>query len=307
MSSETVYAEDDWNKTDYRLTLDYRIADNQMVYATSSEAYRAGVYNYSPPNNASGQSVCERRRTDGPDRVRLFAAFVPPEKVHNDEIGARTTWLDGRLRVNLTYFDMAHTDRQGIIRFPTVDGVRRLLVTIGDVDLSGYELEGQIAATNNLMIDFSAGRLDSTVKDPCANNGDFLSPGPVEDSYSLGGRLRLPLQSGADLTLGLSYAHTGPQQTFPGGTSRACFNRVTGEPNPVPNWGFDQRYELPDYALVNGRVRYTSASGNWELAVFGNNLTDEVYGSYGGRSGGAFWDAANPALGGGIAAPERSA
>jgi hypothetical protein len=31
-----------------------------------------------------------------------------------------------------------------------------------------------------------------------------------------------------------------------------------------------------------------------------------VYGSYGGRSGGAFWDAANPAAPGGIAAPERS-
>ena len=49
--------------------------------------------------------------------------------------------------------------------------------------------EGQIAATDNFLIDFSAGlhRL-ANLKDPCANNGDFLFPGPVEDSYSLGGR-----------------------------------------------------------------------------------------------------------------------
>ena len=37
----------------------------------------------------------------------------------NDEIGARTEWLDGRLRVNLTYFDMAYTNRQGPIQIRT--------------------------------------------------------------------------------------------------------------------------------------------------------------------------------------------
>ena len=88
-------------------------------------------------------------------------------------------------------------------------GFRIQLVNTGDVDLSGYEIEGQIAATDNFMIDFSAGLLDSTLKDPCANNGDFLFPGAVEDSYSLGGRWTLPLQRGGGLTFGLSYAYTG--------------------------------------------------------------------------------------------------
>jgi iron complex outermembrane receptor protein len=306
LSSETVYAEDDWNNTDYRLTLDYRIANNQMVYVTSSESYRAGVYGYLPPTNGP-QSLASGDAQTAAIASGLLEAFVPPEKVHNREIGARTTWVDGRLRVNLTYFEMAYTDRQGIRLVPGGFGVRSQFVNTGDVDLSGYELEGQLAATNNLMIDFSAGRVDPTVKDPCANGGDFMSPGPVEDSFSLGGRLRLPLQSGADLTFALSYAQTGPQQTNPGGTSRACFDPVTGAPNLVPNWGFDTRYELPDYALVNGRVRYTSASGRWELTVFANNLTNEVYGSYAARLGGAFWDSANPTAGDGIAAPLRSA
>ena len=75
LSSETVYAEDDWNKTDYRLTLDYRIADNHMVYVTSSEAYRAGVYSYFPPTNAG--SI--RRSGDAQTAViasGLLAAFV---------------------------------------------------------------------------------------------------------------------------------------------------------------------------------------------------------------------------------------
>jgi hypothetical protein len=110
----------------------------------------------------------------------------------------------------------------------------------------------------------------------------------------------VPLSRGGDLMFGLSYAYTGPQQTHPGGTANTCAS-------PVPGWFFDSRYELPDYALVNARVRYTSMGGDWELTLFGNNLTDEVYGNYATRFGGGFWDSANPAAGGGVAAPLRSA
>jgi iron complex outermembrane receptor protein len=301
--SQTVFAEEDWNNTDYRLTVDYGFTENHMIYATVSESYRSGAYNYTMPTNAAGASLSSGDAQTAAIAAGIAVAFTPPEKVQNDEIGVRTEWLNGRLRANLTYFEMAYTDRQGPVQVidPTSPtGFRIQLVNTGDVDLSGYELEGQIAATENFMIDFSAGLLDSTIKDPCANNGDFLFPGPVEDSYSLGGRWMVPLSRGGDLMFGLSYAYTGPQQTHPGGTANTCAS-------PVPGWFFDSRYELPDYALVNARVRYTSMGGDWELTLFGNNLTDEVYGNYATRFGGGFWDSANPAAGGGVAAPLRSA
>ena len=57
-------------------------------------------------------------------------------------------------------------------------------------------------------------------------------------------------------------------------------------PNAVPGWFFDSRYELPDYSLLNARVRYTNPGGDWEVALFANNLTDEVYGNYATRFGG---------------------
>jgi iron complex outermembrane receptor protein len=298
--STTIFAADDWSNTDWRLTLDYRISDDHMVYATASEAFRSGGYSYTV-GTTSGAAQSAAIATG------LIAAFTPPERVRNDETGARTEWLDGRLRLNLTYFEMAYTNRQGPVQVADVTsptGFRIVLVNTGDVDLSGYELEGQIAATDNFMIDFAAGLVDSELKDPCANNGDFLFPGPVEDSYSLGGRWTLPLQRGGGLTFGLSYAYTGPQQTHPGGTTLQCFT-VTGAPNPFANGLLDSRYLLPDYSLLNGRIRYTSAAGDWELALFGNNLTDEVYGNYASRFGGGFWD--SPTGLGAVAAPQRSA
>ena len=129
--------------------------------------------------------------------------------MENNELGFRTEWLNQRLRLNITYFDMAYSDRQGPIQIadpfsPT--GFRIQTVDTGDVDLDGIELEGQIAATERFTVDFSAGSLDSVVKDPCANNGDFLFPGPVEESYALGGRWSMPMQRGSNLTVMLSYA-----------------------------------------------------------------------------------------------------
>jgi iron complex outermembrane receptor protein len=209
------------------LTFDYQIGDDHMVYLTSSEAFRAGGYSYSVSAATSGAAQTQAIEQG------FVAAFTPPEQVRSDEIGFRTEWLDGRLRLNLTYFDMAYTNRQGPVQVadPTSPtGIRIQLVNTGDVDLSGYELEGQIAATENFLIDFSAGLVDSTMKDPCANNGDFLFPGPVEDSYSLGGRWSLPLSSGGGLTFALSYAYTARNRLIQAGRRSRALN-----PNGTPN------------------------------------------------------------------------
>jgi iron complex outermembrane recepter protein len=299
--STTVFAKDDWDNTDWRLTLDYRISDRHMVYVTSSESFRSGGYSYNVAATSSGQAQTQAI-ADG-----SVTAFTPPERVRNDEIGFRTEWVNRRLQLNLTYFDMAYRDRQGPLQIvdPTLPtGFRIQLMNTGDVDLQGYEFDGQFAATRHFTMDFSAGYIDSDLKDPCANNGDFLFPAPAERSRSLGGRWLVPMHSGAGLTIGLSYAYTGPQHTHPGGTETPCFNPVTGAPNVVARGLLDSRYRLPGYGLVNARVRYTSSDGHWAITVFGNNLTDKVYGNFASRFGGAFWDSPT---GLGVAAPERSA
>ena len=106
----------------------------------------------------------------------------------------------------------------------------------------------------------------------------------------------------AELTFSLNYGWTGKQQTHPGGivdpVSKGCAAGAGAN-------FLDSRYELEDYGLLNGRVRYTSADGQWALTLFGNNLTDEVYANYASRFGGGFWDSGNPAAP--FAAPPRSA
>ena len=111
----TIFAADDWDNTDWRLTLDYR--DRRQPHVVSSRRRRLFVpaaYSYNIIAQFEGDA-----QTALIASVR-WSAFTPPERVRNDEIGARTEWLDGRLRVNLTYFDMAYTNRQGRYRSRTL-------------------------------------------------------------------------------------------------------------------------------------------------------------------------------------------
>src|SRR3970282_2582111 len=92
-----------------------------------------------------------------------------------------------------------------------------------DVYLDGIELDGQVSLTDNLLFDFSAGTVDYLVQDVCLNNGKFIFPGPVEESYTLGLNWSNPLSSGSRLSWALSYAWVGEQETHPGSAGvEAC-------------------------------------------------------------------------------------
>jgi iron complex outermembrane receptor protein len=294
----------DWDDVDWRLTADFDVTENHMLYATASKANRAGSYSYTIPSWTAANNATSENLTAG---LVDNPPFVAPETVENNEIGMRTEWFDSRLRINLTYFDMEYTNRQAAVAqsVPITQAAAGFIIVTtntGDVSLDGFELEGQFAATEKFMIDFSAGTLDYKLHDICANNGDFLFPGPADDSYALGATYFQDLRSGGNLTYSLNYGWTGKQQTHPGGTedpvSKGCALSVGNF--------LDSRYQLPDYGLLNGRVRYTSNGGQWALTLFGNNLTDEVYGNYASRFGGGFWDSGNP-LSSPLAAPPRSA
>jgi len=310
--STTIKTHEDWEDVDWRLTVDYDITDDLMVYATASKAFRSGAYSYTIPSWAAapGPGGVGPNNTSDLLTAALAATppFVPPESVQNNEIGFRTEWLDSKLRLNLTFFDMNYSDRQAAVaqavpisQSPT--GFIIVTTNSGDVALDGIELEGQFAATDNFIVDFTAGSVNSELDNVCANNGDFLFPGPVEESYSLGGRWLKDLSSGSNLTFSLSYAWTGKTQTHPGGVADPVTNGCAAS----TTWFYDSRYELPDYGLLNARVRYTSSDQKWALTFFGNNVTDEVYANYASRFGGGFWDSTNIGIQPAISTPQRSA
>ena len=275
--STTVNADDSWNEIDWRGTVDYHFTDDVMVYTTASKAYRAGQYalNILPliPGNLQSDD---------------FINPVPPEKVINYEIGARSTWLDGRLRINPTGFYMFWSNRQAarqIVDPSSPIGFRIGIVDSGDVDIYGMELDAQFAVTNHLSFDGAFGLTHYKLKNPVANSGPNLFPSQASPSYNVGATYAVALGQAGGLAANLNYAYIGSQETHPTANS-------------------DSSYLLPSYGLVNARLQWTSDSKRNSVSLFANNLLDKTYASYATRFGGGYWDSGS---GLGVAAPLRSA
>jgi iron complex outermembrane receptor protein len=303
-ASTTVSASDDWDATDWRATLDFQITDDLMIYLTSSQAFRSGTFTVPPP-------VCATTPPPGAlcnsYYLRPQPAAVPPETLHNKEVGFRSEWFDGRFRFNATYYDMDYTDRQGasaVVDLTSPTGFTIQLVNQGDVHLWGTEVETMFAVTDRFTLEATAGEANYSMANVCINNGPYLFPPPMDHEYTLSGHYDVSAQRGR-YTVTVGYTDTGPMQTHPGG--------FTPEENayygcaPFAASFIDSRYEVPSYNLVNASLRYATKSGKWATTLFVNNLTDEVYANNAQAFGRGYWTTGGPpGLLGPYAAPRNA-
>jgi iron complex outermembrane receptor protein len=288
--SDELSGNNDWSETDWRATLDYQITDDLMLYFTSSKAFRAGTF-------ASQGS--QAPTTGRPWTLRAPMTEVPPETLNNREIGMRSEWFDSRLRFNATYFDMTLTDRQGATAVPDATAPTGFTIQVlsqGDVDLDGIEVEANFAVTDRFTVDASAGVIDYVMQNPCINNGLFLIPSPIERSWNLGGRYNLPMRNNSNLSVGLNYSMVGAQETHPGGLTPEQNTALGCAGTGALNFQ-DSRYRLDSYGLLSATVRYEPSAANWSLTLYGQNLTDEHYANNAQAFGRGFWTAGGPLVG----------
>ncbi|HNP35061.1 MAG TPA: TonB-dependent receptor [Woeseiaceae bacterium] len=138
-----------------KLTVNYHLTDDRMVYATYSEGFRAGGVN------------------------RSTAAGLPtykPDYVENYEIGWKTMWLDGRLRFNGAAYHLNWIDFQ----FAFLDfAVSQLTIiqNIGQAETNGAEFDLVYAATSDLTLSLSGSYNNAELKQPYWRNTDEQEQG----------------------------------------------------------------------------------------------------------------------------------
>ena len=315
--STTVSAEDDWDATDYRATVDFNITDDVMLYVTSSKAFRSGTFSVPGPVVVCAVTVVPPAQCPAASvlyHARPQPGLVPPETLYNDEIGIRTEWLDGRLRFNATYYEMEYTDRQGasaVVDAASPTGFRIDLVNQGDVDLWGNEFEASFAVTDRFTVEGATGRSNYLMANPCINNGPYLFPPPMDREYNLTGRYNWDTERSGNFNFTLNYTKTGPMQTHPGGFTPEELTQITCFATPAaavfPSTFIDSRYEVPSYSLANFSMRFTPMNEKWTTTFFVNNLTDEVYANNAQSFGRGFWTQGGPGGAVGLSSPPRQA
>ncbi|HEY8537491.1 MAG TPA: TonB-dependent receptor [Steroidobacteraceae bacterium] len=127
------------NDTTGRVTLDWKVTDDSLLYLTLGRGYKAGGFN-TPTTQGSS----------------------PPydaEKVDAIEIGTKNIFLDGRVVLNATAFMYDYQDYQ----FSKLDGFASLVDNL-DADVRGVEIEAVWSPIDALRLNAQIGYLDTEIK-----------------------------------------------------------------------------------------------------------------------------------------------
>ena len=248
---------EDWNEFSPRVGISYDM-DFGMLYATYSEGFRSGGFN--GRNTAPANS--------GP---------YDPETVESIEFGAKTTWLDNRLQLNVSAFFVDYTDKQEDVVFPGTDGAVTLTLVqnAGAASIDGVEFEAVFIPTDGLTFSVNVGYLDASydewnVVDPTGlplDKSDFELRRAPEWTMGLNALWEHQLSNGAFLVGSANYAWKDDYWVG----ANTAYTMADGTDhygnNPV---GLNEAYGLLDMSL-------SYETDNWTVSVFGKNLTDEDY------------------------------
>jgi iron complex outermembrane receptor protein len=198
--------------------------------------------------------------------------------------------MNGRGSFNVSAYYMDISDLQLIVTAGSCSS--RLVFNVPEATSTGVELEFNAAPSQRFDFSVSAAfsnpELKSTLTST-SNTGQVSVVSGIEDGKQLpsvpkvqasaAATYRVPMQSSASLAFTGSFQHVGSRYTqiddHAAGFGVVDLNsfgaNTIGGPLTQSTFRFDP--ELPAYTFFNVRVAYLRA--NWEVAVFGNNLTDE--------------------------------
>jgi iron complex outermembrane receptor protein len=228
----------DWGEFTPKASLDWRANDDALLYVSAARGFKGGGWQGKP----------------GTEAVALFP--YDPETAWTYEVGAKTDWVNGRVRANVAIFHTEFDDLQ--VEQLDDTGLTLIIDNAASASIDGLELELLFRPWSALQLWLSGSYLDSEYKDFIDSAGNDLS----------GNRLaRTPefmLAGGVDYNVALT-----PVLTL---DARVEYQWQDDMPWLVENTAYEA-----SYGLLDARIALASRADGWEVALFGKNLTDELY------------------------------
>jgi iron complex outermembrane receptor protein len=233
---------DNWNSFTPRVILKVDVTDDANVYASFSRGFKSGGFNMRP--------------LTGPEEVTSY----DPETLTTWELGAKTSWLDRRLTINAAVWRSTYKDIQLSVNQTPLN-----FVANATGKLWGFEVETVARPTEWLDLNAAVGHVDSKyteISNPLAPNQ--VLPLTLDDQFVKAPRWTLA--AGAQITVPLGNMGTLRLRGDVTDYSK-IYNDLSNHP-----------YLTEDgYTLVNARLTWTDPTERISVALFGNNLTDELY------------------------------
>jgi iron complex outermembrane receptor protein len=241
-----------------RFTVDYKLAEGRLLYASVGQGLKTGGFN---------------GVTAGVLTIPLDEQAFGPETNWTVELGSKNTLLDGRMLLNVAVYNVDWTDMQ-IQALPSnapanITNIPVIYRNLGDARSRGIEIETLFAATDNLSFNFGMSVSDPKYKDGTTS---FRFAGRCDGvvcpvNTAIGGRT-LPRTPKQQLIGGVEW-----NSTFGNGVAFFARGDVTYQSKlQVEEMNIGQ---IEPRTLVNTRIGFSR--NNWSADIWGKNILNEEY------------------------------
>ena len=283
---------DSWNNFTPRVTLNYQLNDDILLYGIYSQGVKPGGFN-------------------GSDGEEVGLPTYDQEESDNYELGIKSQWWDNRLQTNLALFFIDADDIQLTTPVDAEDAFNSIVTNQGSGEVFGVELDVQLLLTPDLTLGFNYALADSEFTEGCDEFQWTLTSGGGRYNFS---NPSLSTDPSDDLSVedhaaavGVVDDATDDDRTLLSGTNtRVGDCSIDGNQFPLSSKhqasffvdyertisgdmsvfaGVDVSYEDKKYVQVHNLAYAPEATlvgarigirwGQAELAIVGTNLTDE--------------------------------
>jgi iron complex outermembrane receptor protein len=236
----------DWDELTWELAASWAMSERMNLYGAVQTGYQSGQY--------PARAYCLFGAL-GPNGVTYPNCYVAGENVTaiNYEVGLKGQPLDN-LSMSAAVFYTDYSDLPYQVSSSSGAGFNTVNIIV-DQTSTGFEWESSWTPTENFFLHATLGFIDVDVDNP---NPNVVAPLTPDLTWSLSPQYTLPLQQGASLSFRADWSFR---------------DDMYGEPSNDPA----RMTEIESRDIVNFDIAYNSPGGNWTLALYGRNVTDEKY------------------------------
>jgi iron complex outermembrane receptor protein len=257
-------------------------SDSVNVYASWGIGFRSGGF-----NNQGSADLLEFWFNTGepslyvpgnPVNAQLVVSDDYDKEVSNSfELGVKTEWLDRRLRLNAAVFSTDVEDNQFFEFFAGPFGILRIVTTIDEVSIQGFEADFNFVVNDNVSVFGGVGFLDSeidkNINRPLSVGND--APQAPDQTFNLGGQFDYSIGQSTNMYVRLDWQHVGD----------TWFHTLQGEATPTIWDAFNggggfitqdfSKTKRDAYDTLD--IRIGLEGERWSATAWGRNITDEEY------------------------------